>query len=517
MAIMKPLPGMRPIDTNGWDTVSAVKIGEMNAAIANAGTSPRSFSAEPGPGMSLSGKFGDWTVGPGGDGHLINLIIPLRDVSVTAFDATHHIDSAEVKVRVRLTLLPAGGPQMESTGTVMREFLLVLDTEEAPVAETAESAPQKVATVLQIDGDEDLPILGQAMFSSGLDRWFNDNLAAFRHVFATVNVAEISKDDSRGGLDWLQLTHVSYAFGHNAHKPENGVLAILGQTEGRDGDDLMHQAQAEMIPEDMHAAICISRSRFLHKMIKPALPQVFDGLKLSDLTIKRKDTGIFTTKEIQLESVEHEGETYDPIMEQFDLTIRDTDILLGSRTRTQVSPGIFSMNETTATYAFGMDINDSGEKTMAFEEVEKPTSREWTYKTKEVEILQIILSVLAVVAGLVAIVATAGTATFAAAIVVSILAGVGSGTIHLIDKIKGGDGPPIDLLLANASSSVTWSTGTRFDPKFMALNGGLQIGGNFTEAETPTAETPGALSEREQFQKDFQDRYADIMAARAVS
>jgi hypothetical protein len=39
-----PPASARPVDPNGWDVVSAVRIDDINAAIAAAGTSPTGFT-----------------------------------------------------------------------------------------------------------------------------------------------------------------------------------------------------------------------------------------------------------------------------------------------------------------------------------------------------------------------------------------------------------------------------------------------------------------------------------------
>ncbi len=512
MGVMKPRPGMRPATTNGWDVVSAVKIGVVNEAIANAGTSPKSFSQEVGPQMWAEGSFGDWTIGEGGDGHLLNLVIPIRDVAIHRGTAVETLPEALVKVRVRLALMPTGAPPRESSAGIEREFMLVLRTDIGPeLAELAEleAVPSKVATVIQMDGDEELGIMSQALLTTALDTWLNTNLHQFHHVFATVNVAEVSRVGSSGALDWLQLTSVSYAFGHNSSDPEEGVLAILGQTEGRSMDGLINQAQAEMIPERMNAGMCISRSRFLRNMLLPGIPAAFQGLKLSDVKIKARDAGLYLKKDVKLDKMEHEGETYEPILELFDLDLRETDVIMKSHTATEVSPGLFSLAHATSTYAYGMDWNSKGEKTMKFEEVGKPKLVRNTRQTPGRVWTNVGLAVAGAIAG-VAAVFTGGTSLIVASMLFAAL-GVG---ITASNIIEGDDGPSIDLLMTNATNSVTWSTGAKFDPQFMALNGGLQIGGDFLESRA-VPESGIGLSERAAYQKAFQERFARVMSERA--
>ena len=110
-----------------------------------------------------------------------------------------------------------------------------------------------------------------------------------------------------------------------------------------------------------------------------------------------------------------------------------------------------------------------------------------------------------------------GTATVAYCVVLAIVLGSLAGTISikLIEMTKEGEAPPIDLLMANATGAVRWSTGRTFDPTFAALNNGLQIGGNFVKTDSGLlGATPEAGSV---FQKTFQGEFAQIMAERKAS
>lgn len=517
MSFMQQMRATRPVDTNGWDTVSAVKVSEMNAAIAAAGTSPAGFEIAPDDKIRAEGRFGDWMIGPGGDGHLLNLVIPLMDTSLTFNGETTKVPYALAQVRVRLELLPTGRSNTSAltaeTGVEVEEQILVVRTGLDRDITALEGPSSQVATLLQIEGIDDLGIIEQSVLSMALDMWFNENLASFRHVFATVNIAKITAEDSSGAFDWLKPTLVSYAYGHNVVTPEDGVLAILGQTSGRDADGLIQQVQAEMIPPGNDACICISKRRFLRDMIGKALPKAFKGLKPSHITYKSRDGGIRVTRPVELEAVPHDGKTYDSKLERLDITLRETDMQVESRTRTETSPGIYALAAMQASYNFGMIRNKSGQKTMGYEVIGKPKTQEWTEKDKAVEISQLVAGILAAVVGIAAIVVSGGTATIALGVVAGILAGT-SMAIGIAEKVAEGDGPPLDLLIANATSSVVWSSGRRFDPTMITLNGGLQMAGNFQEAKAPV---PGALTTeapRASYQKAFQAEFADIMDAR---
>ena len=154
---------------------------------------------------------------------------------------------------------------------------------------------------------------------------------------------------------------------------------------------------------------------------------------------------------------------------------------------------------------------------MGFVETRPMKTVESTEKTKAVSIVEKVLALLAAVGGLVITAVSFGTATVAYCVVLAIVLGslAGTITIKLIEMTKEGDAPPIDLLMANATSAVRWSTGRTFDPTFAALNNGLQIGGKFVKADTGLL---GAAPEAgPKFHSDFQGEFAGIMAARRAS
>lgn len=157
-----------------------------------------------------------------------------------------------------------------------------------------------------------------------------------------------------------------------------------------------------------------------------------------------------------------------------------------------------------------------GGKTIGFVETQKPKTVESTEKTKAVTILDTILMLCAAVAGLVVTFVTFGAGSVAYFVVMGILVGatIGTASIKAIEMVKNGDAPPIDLLMANATGAVRWSTGRTFDPTFAALNNGLQIGGTFVKTDTALL---GAGSEPQGgpvFHSDFQKEFAMTMQAR---
>ena len=510
------LPGVAQYraDTAGWDAVNCVRISEINDAIRNAGTSPGRLDIAPDENSSVTGDFGAWAVSAGGDGPLINLEIPLRDVTIAYKDQTITLEHIVTEVQVRMELIPSG---RKTASEGVTEKLLVIATAPSGLLLGADGA-QRAATLVGVTGADDLFLRMRGILFHGLETWFNENLHAFTHVFAAVNISDRISEETEGeAFAWLKPTAVSYAFGASGIDPDESVLAILCQTEGRKADGLVHQADAGLIPEGCDAGVVISRSRFLRNMVGQSLPHAFKGLKDKHIRYKDKDSGLQLSKPVKTERVKHDGKTYDPVIHQLDINLRDTEMELKSLTKTEVSPGIFSVCSATAAYAFGLTRRKDGAKTMGFVETRPLKTVESTEKTRAVTILDTVLSILAAVGGLVITFVSFGTATVAYCVVLAIVIGSLAGTISikLIEMTKEGDAPPIDLLMANAIGAVRWSTGRTFDPTFAALNNGLQIGGKFVKTDTGLL---GAGPEAgPAFHATFQDEFAGIMAERKAS
>lgn len=506
MPITLPTAAQYRADTGGWDAVNCVRISEINDAIRNAGTSPKVLDMDMGNGRFVRGSFRSWQVSPGGDGQLINLEIPMTDVTVARGGNEVTLDHVIAEVQVRMELIPSKR-MMAAPGVT--EKLLVIATGTSPLLLGADGA-ERAATLIGFTGAEDLPLALRSSLTLGVETWMNDNLGEFQHVFAAVNISDRIAEETEGeAFAWLKPTDVSYAFGASGSDPDASVLAILCQTEGRDPKGLVHQADPGLIPAGCDAGVVVSRSRFLRNMVGAALPNAFKGLTLKDIAYKEKDTGLHLKRPVQTQEVKHEGKTYSPKIHELDISLLDTEMRVRSLTKTEVSPGIFSVCSATSAYAFGLMKRKDGGKTIGFVETQKPKTVESTEKSKAVTIIDTILMVCAAVAGLVVTFVTFGAGSVAYFVVMGILVGatIGTASIKAIELVKNGDAPPIDLLMANATGAVRWSTGRTFDPTFAALNNGLQIGGTFIKTDTALlgagAEPQGGPAFHSSFQKDF--------------
>lgn len=500
--------GSRPVPTNGWDVVSAVRIGDVNASISASGLYPKGFETSHGT-TRAKGQFGPWQLTEEGDGQLITMRLPMHSLSFDRDSRTRQIASAAALIRVRLELLPSQRTRLTRNGLPGTEHILVIRTGVDATLLAAEP-DAKAAIVLDLETDEELPLAVRAGLMNSLEDWLNGNLHEFTHVFGAVDIVQMTETEAKGvAFGWLKPSSVSYAFGPNLNWPDRSVLAFLCQTGGRSAKNLVHQTEAGVIPEGAQAGLCISYRRLLADMVGPALERSFKGLQVKAGNVKAQDTGFHFDKPIQLEPQDFEGKTYAPVIEALELTLRNSEIEIESLTRTEITPGLYSMCQNVSAFNFGLLPGPEG-KTVGYKPVRQPVETHWKEQSEGINILQWMLIALMGVALIVLGLISAGMLDVPAMVAFGLLSGAGAGmaTKEIIAKINEGKGPSIDLFALNASDSVRWCTGAQFEPVNAGLNGSLQIGGNLHPKERL-----GIQATR----NAFQAQYTEIMANRRAA
>jgi hypothetical protein len=296
--------GQSPLEASdileGWDTVFAIRYSDVNATIASSGASPDTFFhqvTEDTDVSSIQGTFEDWSLTVGGAGHLVMMALP---VPVVTLKRTGHPDAQRTQVtytiKVELTAIPQG-PGDEG-GTL---HALVI---KAPV-----HGANAVVTVEDVDyagADTDHTV---RFYLQGLmQEWLNENIQEFKHVFATVNLnAKAAKEQ----FQWLRPTHTSYAVYDDHTTLASGIFAVLCMTENRDPSPDQIIA-SDVIPAGKRSAFLISKERFLSKMMKPGMGQMFTGPVKADpkrkwpedyFHLEDKDTMLTNTHDIYIEDM----------------------------------------------------------------------------------------------------------------------------------------------------------------------------------------------------------------------
>lgn len=469
--------GSTVANTYGWDTVSAVRVGDMNRTIREAGSSPQRFeqAIDSGAGV-VRGRFGDWQIDAGGDGRLIHLAIPLEGVDASYGGQSWQGDALAL-VEVQLHFVPHGTLQANSQS--LRHALVVRSAQDAArltaLPGVAAPAQMPIANVLDVeyDGGADPGMLVTTMIKLALTEWLCANLDQFTHVFATVNIHQVATDDA---FHWLKPTYATYVF-LSQPNPDDSVFAILCRTGERSPDDLIEQISPYAIPQGVEAGFLLSPARMLSDMMARSLPDVLNGLKLKDIKVEEQQNRLKVSKNVKLQKVKDEkGREVEPVLENLEVELRERELIMKSTISTKVGAGITSVGESQCFYNIGLVTKPDGSRTLGYRESRKPIKRDYTRKNEGVKILEWMLLIGTLIVGVAMIWNGVGVGLIIAAVA---MGGAGL-TLKVVEAVHRDDAPAIDVFVEQATDSITWSNGKTFELISAELNGALQMGGNFT-------------------------------------
>ncbi|CBG72875.1 MULTISPECIES: TULIP family P47-like protein [Streptomyces] len=479
-----------PNETMGWDTVSAVRLTDVNRAILNNATTPKEWSAKiPGSTFSspveASGGFDAWRLTPGGTGGNVLMKIPFHATLVvnpgkgeTVYDIQggsanvevyleYHTSSKDGNVKeLKLQSSPGDSGKEDRDGDDAKPLAMIthLDFDKPDI----KNPDEKAAVVRSLTA-----LLGQWL--NARDSGDMSNLGRFDHVFATI---DLNTAEAQGELSWLTPTTREYAY-INGKDANSSYLGVLCMTENRDPGMAAQELAPGAIITGAEATFTISIDRVLNKMIMPAVQHSFpDGAFV--LTAGE----IVSKGEFSLDTVEAGGLKYHPKVTSFHFSVIGQTLQVEMDVHIPISPGIDGYATMKYRVQPTMSHNSKGEPNLAYEVVEE-SSQHWHTVAdwlEGVEIaVDIIVLVLASVAGallargmslLVKVVIAAATA------LVATLPAIFE-QIPLFNADKALDDLPGILAMVNAvTAPITWADAKTFNPKAAMINGGLQVGGD---------------------------------------
>jgi hypothetical protein len=448
-------------NTYGWDTVFAVHIADVNRAIEKAGRSPKTFNASDNEdAASASGTFGPWRVTTGGDGDLVRLTIPITSATVSVSTSTEQVaGTAEVDVRLDFLRKEDGGSLCE------------LRVSTAPVDQGA-----KAASVSRIAYVGHGPcFLANAALTGLLEKWLNEHLDAFDHVFATAN---LNRPAASGAFQWLQPTYTAYAYS-DLGTSDDGALGVLCMTEGRSAEGLVQQISPKALPDGQRAGFQISKQRVLSNLLLPAMPSVFKGSSAADYKLSPSgDTIVNATQTVNFH-VQPEGQS--PCAAQvlsLSITIDAQELQMEVLTRTNLAPGIDAYCRTQTFLAIHLVDKADGTQTIGFKDAQPSVTNHWTEQAEAITVGEEILAIAAIVAAVIVGIVTAGAGFAVAALIIGIVAGIAYLTTTLIETVGNDDAPPIDAVVLDCTAPIVWSDSGDFRVGSVSLNDSLQLGGD---------------------------------------
>jgi hypothetical protein len=463
-----------PFNTNGWDTTYAIRLTDVNRAIAAKGTSPTSWSASIpasmfGPRIDGTGTFGTWSLTNGaGSGATIRMHIPFA-ATVTANGTSLDVAGGLAYVLVKLTYLP------QPPNTPGRKSLVVRTQGGSPDDPVVSVSSVTYTSPAQNSG------LDNALVEL-LQQWFNANLSSFEHVFATVN---LGMEGASGAFQWLYPTHSAYAYIDGATL-DDSLLGVLCMTESRDITGTVQELAAGAIPDAARAGFSISPERFLDKMVLPSLVAEFPQVPSTTFQLSNNNTEIDATGSVTLPAVNVAGVNYTPEMTTFRVTVNNDQLVTYAYIHIPISPGIDAYAEFTYTVAIVLGTKSDGTQSLTYQEVSPAVKHTWYTIAPWVQGVEIAASViLAIIAAAVTYGAASITSVVARVIVALIVGGVIGAIVSILEKIPEWIAgsvpdalPSVDALVLNATASTVWADGKDFGLTNVLLNNALQFGGN---------------------------------------
>jgi hypothetical protein len=456
-------------DTQGWDTVFAIRLTDVNRTLAKPGVSPPDWNIVLTPDLFFgSGSFGPWAAAQGGSAAILRMSAPITAGSVTFQALPYQLAGATVYFQVELTYIP----QPNANATTGQNELKVKKTPSSPHAPTV--------VVDEVDyGPNPVPdTMGNALVIGALQKWFNDNIGDFEHIFTTVNLAAKADKDA---FQWLMPTYTSYAY-LDGPTMDNSFFGVLCMCKGHDPGTNPPQLSAGAIPSGARAGFSIAQEDVLEQMIMPAMVTAFDKADSTYLQMSNLDTQVTNTKNIPLDSVKYGAIYYDPEIQTLDATVIGGVLQIHTIIHVNISPGIDAYIETTSFKAFALAPQATGLNTLTFVDAKPATQNQWTDVAAWITITEAIVAIIGAIAGIVIGAMGQVAKWIVTAIIVAILFGVAALLPELIAKFTApgvlDQLPPINDLLLSPTTAIKWPAGGVFNVTAAVMDGALVLGGD---------------------------------------
>jgi len=467
------LAASQDADTQGWDTVFAIRLTDVNRTLTKPGVSPSEWSIVVNEGVYFgSGTFGPWEATQGGSAAILRMSAPIPQGSVS-FDVgstpqTYALAGGTVYFQVYLTYIP----QPDASPTAGNNNLLVKSSSSVP------HVPVVVVDDVDYGPNPNPGVMGDALVKGALQSWMGSNIGAFEHIFSTVDLA--AKAD-HGAFQWLMPTYTSYAY-LDGPDMDSSFFGVLTMCEDHDPGTNAPQLSGGSIPAGSRAGFSISQENVLQQMIMPAMVASFDKADSTYFSMSNLNTEIIATKNVPLDSVKYGAIDYHPEIQTLDVSIEAGTLQLHTIVHVNISPGIDAYVETTSYKTIGLAPQSSGGNTLTFTDVKPPVTHNWTDVATGIIVTEAVVAIIGAVAGIVIGVLGASARFIIAAIIVAILFGVAALVPTLIEKFTGqgviDDLPPVNDMIASPTAAIKWPAAGVFNVTAAGLNGALVLGGD---------------------------------------
>ncbi len=349
------------VQTNGWDTVYAIKVPYINQQLeyARSATPPQiidSFSYTAGD-YNASATFAAMEMSEYSSGSYIHFRLPITQGSGKVVnqkgkptDVT--LDGGTFVIEVNLDYVNSANQPTDSEEGSNQ------DLQTAPNQE----GDYKVH-VEELDDLPDLDTVETSMVNGFLQAYLDQNFDQILQTFAVINLNNHLEDD---GYGWVAPTISSYAFYGNTAVPDSSFLAVLvltGDEEDAEArlNKLTQEVSAGAIPIGSDAGFLISAELFMENMLLPGLQDQdkFEHAADADFQFDTSVYGLTNEEKFTIDTIEYGGITYHPYSEAQDFTIKleNGRIVINVKATMDISPGIVGHMEATSKYKMEFDEN----------------------------------------------------------------------------------------------------------------------------------------------------------------
>lgn len=471
--------------TFGWDTVFAIPVDRVNKAIASRKASPAQLVYPPtGPfKFQLQADFDDWKVVPEGDGAIVRMALPMRNLVGSYVDGQgqqHSISCAALVgiIEVKLNFLPHDGitPLTDADGNPLpppaagtARHLLLTRTE-------TNDPTDPIITFVALDFTQPLtPANAKSSIQRVFETWCEQNLADFAHIFAVV---DLNTKIATGRWAFCKPHTTNYAIVDKIDKSAS-YLGILCMTS-KDPVPNIQQISAFSVPAKCSAGFLISPRRVLEDIVKPSMTAVWPKLDPNDLTVDSSGLVLALNAGVNVtlpDITTKQGDTYTPVMTDFSLEVMGDELKVDAHIEIEVSLGIYATSTSTYYYRISLGTNKTGDPAMTFVQSRPTVNTKGSRADPGIAILRTALTIIAIVLAVLALVVDP-----AISIVIGVvLAGIAVGQYELnnLGIAHSGDAPGLGDLTDNFTAPITWTDSADFTLQSVGMNESLQLGGTW--------------------------------------
>ena len=264
------------------------------------------------------------------------------------------LSSSRLIIRVRLSAI-------ESDKHAFNDPTAKVGTGKAMILKVkSESTDENLA--VEVSQDSKYPNVSselvQSLLGSVFDKYFNEHISEFNHVFS---IMMINEEAANGDFAWLKPSKFSYAVGGPEEGPmDKHVFGVLAMTDGENISTKQQQAIdiscLQNLPEGANSAFVISAEKVVQHILLGGAIATIENSKREDFKINDDGISITNVNNIVWDKFENDnGKFIEPMLDKgsFNMSMQNDHILLEIiGAHYEVSPGIIMKMNLVQKFAY---------------------------------------------------------------------------------------------------------------------------------------------------------------------